>query len=168
MRRVERVMAIDPGKLTGCAILERVRDDEADVNEVRLLASAETPPDETIPWVRQAFDELGEPVAPGMPRMRVVVESFLITARTVAKSQEASWALRTIGAVEQACRDAGYPTDAIQFYGPDKKASFPNPRLKKLGMWHVGGKGHALDAIRHGLLYLTQTGMIASPAEEDS
>jgi hypothetical protein len=160
VRRVERVMAIDPGKLTGCCVMERFRDDEAGVHEVRLLESVETLPADTIPWVRAMFARYGEPAEEGQPRMRVVVESFKITQRTVAKSQEASWALRTIGAVEQACRDEGYPEEAIVFYGPDKKAPFPNPRLKKLGLWHVGGKGHALDAIRHGTLYLTQTGML--------
>ena len=160
MRRVERVMAIDPGKLTGCCVMERFRDDGTGVHEVRLLESVETLPDDTIPWVRAMFARWGEPAEEGQPRMRVVCESFSINARTVAKSQEASWALRTQGALEQACRDAGYPVDAIQFQSPDKKAAFPNPRLKKLGLWHVGGKGHALDAIRHGTLYLTQTGML--------
>ncbi|MGE4164282.1 MAG: hypothetical protein AB7G23_21405 [Vicinamibacterales bacterium] len=155
-------MAIDPGKLTGCALLERERDDAAGLHVVRLLESVETGPDETVPWCRRTFQEYGEPAEPGMPRMRVVIESFLITQRTVAKSQEASWALRTTGAVEQVCRDFGYPVDAIQFFSPDKKSAFPNPRLKKLGMWHVGGKGHALDGIRHGLIYLTQTGMLPS------
>lgn len=160
VRRIERVMAIDPGKLTGCCVMERFRDDAGGTHVVRLLESEETGPDETIPWVRRAFERYGDPVEEGQPRMRVVVESFLITQRTVAKSQEAAWALKTTGAVEQACRDEGYPVDAIQFYGPDKKAAFPNDRLRKLGLWHRGGKGHALDAIRHATLYLTQTGML--------
>lgn len=159
-------MAVDPGKLTGCCVMERFRDDETGTHVVRILESAETGPDETVPWVRRAFDRWGDPAEGDMPRMRVVIESFLITQRTVAKSQEASWALKTMGAVEQACRDAGYPVDAIVYYSPDKKAAFPNPRLKKLGLWHVGGKGHALDAIRHATLYLTQTGMLPADAGE--
>jgi hypothetical protein len=35
---------------------------------------------------------------------------------------------------------------------------FPNEALKKLDYWHKGGEGHALDAIRHGLLYLAKKG----------
>jgi hypothetical protein len=35
---------------------------------------------------------------------------------------------------------------------------FPNEALKKLEYWHRGGAGHALDAIRHGLLYLAKNG----------
>lgn len=165
MRRVERVLAIDPGKLTGQAVMERVRDDEAGTHVVALLESVETPPDETIPWFREQYAKYAEPVEEGSPRMRVVMEAFRITTRTGEKSQEASWALRTMGAVEQACRDLGYPPDAIMEFSPSKKQVFPNPRLKALGLWHVGGKGHALDAIRHATLYLAQTGMLPSTPE---
>jgi hypothetical protein len=37
---------------------------------------------------------------------------------------------------------------------------FTNQALKKLGYWHTGGDGHALDAIRHGLLRLVKAGWI--------
>jgi hypothetical protein len=161
--RIERVIAVDPGKLTGQAVMERVRTETE--HEVRILESAETGPDETVPWFREMYARYWEPAAGGSPRMRVVMESFLLGARTEGKSQEASWALRTQGAVEQACRDLGYPVEAIQFYSADKKKTFPNPRLKRLGLWHVGGKGHALDAIRHATLYLSQTGLVEQTRE---
>ena len=159
---VERVLAMDPGKLTGQAVMERYKDTDSGVHELRLLESVETPPDETIPWFREAYAKYAEPVNDDSPRMRVVMESFRITSRTGEKSQEATWALRTIGATEQACRDLGYPVEAIMEFSPSKKQVFPNPRLKALGLWHVGGKGHALDAIRHATLYLAQTGMMPS------
>jgi hypothetical protein len=55
--------------------------------------------------------------------------------------------------------DAGRNADDIYFQSPaDAKAMFPNPQLKKLGYWHRGGEGHALDAIRHALLRLAKTG----------
>jgi hypothetical protein len=39
----------------------------------------------------------------------------------------------------------------------DAKNMFPNKALKILKFWHVGGAGHALDAIRHALLALVRT-----------
>lgn len=165
---IERVLAVDPGKTTGQAVMERYKDDVTGVNTVQILESVETPPDQTIPWFRDMYAKYAEPAAPGSPRMRIVMESFRITTRTGEKSQEASWALRTMGAVEQACRDLGYPPEAIKELSPSKKVAFPNQRLKKLGLWHVGGKGHALDAIRHATLYLAQTGMLPRQEQEDT
>jgi hypothetical protein len=40
----------------------------------------------------------------------------------------------------------------------DAMTMFDNEKLKKLEYWHRGGKGHALDAIRHALLRLVKTG----------
>lgn len=159
MSWVERCIAVDPGKLTGQCVMERRKGDDGS-HVVAILEAAETGPDDTVPWFREMYAKYWEPDPLGGPRMRVVMESFKITPRTGEKSQDASWALRTQGAVEQACRDLGYPVEAIQFFGPDKKKAFPNPRLKRLGLWYVGGKGHALDSIRHGVLYLSQTGLV--------
>ena len=154
----ERCLAVDPGKLTGMCVMQRYKGPET--HTVSLLRSAEAGPDEVIPLFREWYSWYAEPAGGGGPRMRVVMESFKITPRTGELSAEASWALETIGAVKQACRDLGYPPEAIQFFRPDQKKAFPNPRLKRLGLWHTGGKGHALDAIRHGTLYLSQTGLM--------
>lgn len=147
-----RVLAIDPGKLTGVAYLTTKG------QKVTLDWSGEPDPNEVIPLIRTYIAD-GEWVAwEGVSPLRLVIESFTINAATARKSQEASWALRTIGAIEQACRDSNYPLDAIVWQRPaDVKNAFPNPRLKELGLWHKGGKGHALDAIRHGALYLAKT-----------
>jgi len=52
-----------------------------------------------------------------------------------------------------------YGPDNISFQTPaDAKALFPNEALRKVGTWHKGGEGHALDAIRHALLKLTKLG----------
>lgn len=175
----ERVIAIDPGKKTGIAVLERSKhDDGSDL--VELLYSAETSPDETVPTLRHLMAEYQLPPphlhspdpahpAPPSPPARVVIEKFIISQRTVAKSQEASHALRTIGACEQVLRDCGYPEAAIKWQSPSQKAVFPNEKLKSLGLWHRGGDGHALDAIRHGALYLamsTGPALAKPPGEE--
>jgi hypothetical protein len=55
--------------------------------------------------------------------------------------------------------DIGREPDDIYFQSPaDAKAMFDNPKLKKLNYWYKGGEGHALDAIRHGLLRLVKIG----------
>jgi hypothetical protein len=56
-------------------------------------------------------------------------------------------------------RDAGIDENNLKFQSPaDAKRMFPNEAIKKLEYWHKGGEGHALDAIRHGLLYLAKNG----------
>jgi hypothetical protein len=57
--------------------------------------------------------------------------------------------------------DHKMPTESIIFQSPaDAKAMFPNEKLKKIGYWHKGGEGHALDAIRHAVLRLAKSGWI--------
>jgi hypothetical protein len=56
-------------------------------------------------------------------------------------------------------RDAGIDENLLKFQSPaDAKRMFTNEAIKKLEYWHKGGAGHALDAIRHGLLYLAKNG----------
>lgn len=88
----------------------------------------------------------------------VVCERFTINAQTVKNSQ-APYSLEQIGILKQCMMDMGMKADDIFFQSPaDAKAMFTNEKLKKLGYWHKGGEGHALDAIRHGLLRLVKTG----------
>lgn len=150
--RHERVLAVDPGKLTGAALMVRLGD------EVSIIWSAElnvysTSGAEKLRSEIKGWDQHDDTL------LRVVIEKFTITPETGRKSQEASWALRTTGAVELMCVEAGYPLDAIVWQTPAAaKNAFPNPKLKRLGLWHRGGAGHALDAIRHASLYLVTSG----------
>jgi hypothetical protein len=95
--------------------------------------------------------------------VEIVCESYIITVQT-AKYGSSPWSLEHIGALRQIMMDAGmdYENLPLQSSQSIKKSSFTNPALKKLGYWHRGGKGHALDAIRHGLLYITKEGWTAS------
>lgn len=150
--RIDRVLAIDPGKTTGLAWLQQEN------GKITLENSFEANPDEIIETIRPTLAEW-KPKTPGGTPLRLVVERFTITAQTAHKSQEASWALRTIGAVEQAARDVEYPLIAICWQKPaEAMTAFSNDKLKNLGLWHRGGEGHALDAIRHGALYLAKVG----------
>jgi hypothetical protein len=150
--RTDRVLAIDPGKATGLAWLRQ------DEGKIFLDNSFEAGPDEIIEMIRPSLADW-KPVRDGQPPLRIVMERFTITAMTAQKSQDATWALETIGAVKQACRDAEYPLQAICWQKPaEAKTAFTNDKLKSLGLWHRGGEGHALDAIRHGTLYLAKVG----------
>ena len=42
----------------------------------------------------------------------------------------------------------------VVFQSPSDKSIITNEMLRKRGMWHVGGGGHANDASRHLLTYL--------------
>lgn len=142
------VLSIDPGKLSGVT-----------------LFSKEEEQDPVLQWSKEVEQEEIAEVVRGVlwaPEKRqhidVVCERFIINAQTVRNSQ-APYSLEVIGIVKQCLKDSGRPMDDIYFQSPaDAKAMFDNEKLKKLGYWHRGGEGHALDAIRHALLRLVKIG----------
>lgn len=145
---VKYVLAVDPGKTTGVSVISLSESPE-------LLSSGEYQPDEfakpirdTLEWALHHGLELG-----------VVCERFVINAQTVRNSQ-APYSLEQIGVLKQIMRDYGRDAEAeLIFQSPsDAKKMFPNDALRKIGTWHVGGGGHANDAIRHGLLRLVKLG----------
>ena len=76
--------------------------------------------------------------------------------RNITNKQKVS---QGIGILKQIMLDCGIDPESIIFQSPaDAKAMFDNPKLKKLEYWHKGGEGHALDAIRHGLLRCVKLG----------
>lgn len=143
------ILSVDPGKATGMALFS------FEVNEDPILLwSGEYQQDEYAKPIRET---LGQGWLEHI-EVEVVCERFTINAQTVKNSQ-APFSLEQIGILKQCLMDAGRPADDIYFQSPaDAKAMFPNPALKKLGYWHRGGEGHALDAIRHGLLRVVKSG----------
>lgn len=143
---MKHVLSVDPGKATGMALFSF----ETGENPV-LVWSGEFQQHEYATPIRAAL-------ATVQGDLEVVCERFTINAQTVKNSQ-APFSLEQIGILKQCLMDAGRPADDIYFQSPaDAKAMFPNPALKKLGYWHRGGEGHALDAIRHGLLRIVKSG----------
>lgn len=139
------ILAVDPGKATGVCFFEWERG-----SEPVLLHSWELQFDTFAPIIRWALEYY--------PNTEVVCERFTITAKTAQNSQ-APYSLEEIGVLKQIMLDYGRDPDTMTLQSPtDAKAMFKNPGLKKLGYWHRGGEGHALDAIRHGLYRLTMTG----------
>jgi len=142
------VLAVDPGKATGIALFSR-----EEGSDPVLEWSKEVQAEEFAEAVRSV---LWAPEKRG--HLDIVCERFIINAQTVRNSQ-APYSLEQIGILKQCLLDSGRPMNDIYFQSPaDAKSMFDNPKLKKLGYWHVGGEGHALDAIRHGLLKLVKTG----------
>lgn len=144
------VVAVDPGKATGVSYFQF---DEL-MDNPKLVKSAEVQPTEFAPWVRDVVDE----IISIQGNIVFVCERFTINAQTVKNSQ-APYSLEQIGVLKQIMRDRGIDENSIVWQTPaDAKSLFPNPSLKKVGTWHVGGEGHANDSIRHGLLYLAKKG----------
>ena len=139
------ILSIDPGKATGMALFEY---DSA--GEPVLVWSREVQQEEYAAPIRQTLAMY--------PDVEVVCERFTISVQT-AKNSQAPFSLEQIGILKQCLLDAGRPVDDLYFQSPsDAKGMFGNDKLKKLEYWHRGGEGHALDAIRHGLLRLVKTG----------
>jgi hypothetical protein len=144
------VVAVDPGKATGLAVLSWDPDLDKDPE---VLYSLEVQPDTFADEVETALQYMNQ-----VELLYVACESFVINAQTVRNSQ-APYSLEQIGVLKHLCRRAGYDPSNIAFQAPvNAKNMFPNPALKKLGLWHKGGEGHALDAIRHGALRLVKAG----------
>jgi hypothetical protein len=142
------VLSVDPGKITGMALFSYEYG-----SEPVMEWSKELEQDEVADIVRNTI---------WTPTIRynidVVCERFVINAQTVRNSQ-APYSLEVIGIVKQCLKDNGRAMDDIYFQTPaDAMTMFDNKKLKKLDYWHVGGGGHALDAIRHALLRLVKTG----------
>lgn len=146
---IRRILAIDPGLMTGMCVFEK----EAGGEPV-LIWSKEVTEDEFAFPIRWELANY--------PHLEIVCERFTITQETAKKTQ-APYSLELIGVVRQCLRDVGRDAHALPLQMPkDAKSMFPNPALKKLGYWHRGGAGHALDAIRHGLLFMVTTGWTPS------
>lgn len=142
---MRHILSVDPGKATGMALFSLEQGQEP-----VLIWSGEYQQDEYAKPIRETLANF--------PEVDVVCERFTINMQTVKNSQ-APFSLEQIGILKQCLMDAGRKPDDIYFQSPsDAKAMFDNPKLKKLEYWHKGGEGHALDAIRHGLLRCVKVG----------
>lgn len=135
------VLALDPGLTSGVALLAR--------EGPQVLYSAELDFETTGRVIEHYLSADPQHIAP-------VAERFIITTKTGEKSQ-APWSLEGIGMMRWlALRHGAGP---LTLFNPsDAKAMFPNDALRRVECWHRGGAGHARDAIRHGLMYLVNTG----------
>jgi hypothetical protein len=146
---MKRVLAVDPGKASGIVFMSLAGPEETPT----IIYASESQPEEYGLALNTFINgwNLYEDFT-------VVCERFTINAQTVRNSQ-APYSLEQIGVLKHICREHGYDPEKIAMQSPaDAKAMFPNEALRKIGTWHVGGEGHANDAIRHALLRLVKTG----------
>lgn len=131
---MEVILSLDPGGTTGAALFEVEHDKEP-----------------VLVWQRQIqgslkgfldwhWDELED-----MHIDKIVCESF--TLREGVYGADLS-PVYIIGALE-----ALYPVTELIYQEPKIKPLCDDARLKKIGM-HFPGRGHANDAVRHGIIYL--------------
>ena len=147
------VIAVDPGKATGVSAFTWTKGEEPVMQE-----SAEVDFYSYAPWIRGWLDGYFAQDVETRGELVIVCERFTINAQTTKNSQ-APFSLEEIGVLKQIMLDYNLNPDDLKFQSPaDAKAMFDNSKLKKLEYWHRGGEGHALDSIRHGLLYLVKAG----------
>lgn len=144
------VLSIDPGQISGVSLVEW-SDSQNDLP--KKILSFEVDPNEFAQAVETSMLSWKS-----YNRFYVVCERFVITAQTVRNTQ-APYSLEQIGVLKHLCRVNGYDPLEIALQAPvDAKSMFPNDSLRKVGVWHVGGAGHANDSLRHSLLKLTKVG----------
>jgi hypothetical protein len=149
MKIHEWLIGIDPGLMTGIALVER-EDDIA-----RMCWSGEVAPEELAPTIRPW---LGWWNKNRDQRLTVVVEAFIITQRTAQLTAQ-PFSLENIGIVKQCMWDAGMDLETqFVLQRPSAKTFADNKKLQRVELWHRGGAGHANDALRHVIVRMINTG----------
>jgi len=135
------VLAIDPGKMTGFAYVNR-SDGTFLAGELAFDGTCDM-----LEGYASAFQE----------DLTVFSESFIINAYT-AKNTQAPWSLELIGVARRTSRK--YTGRDLALQSPSQAKGFSSDdRLKKMG-WYTPGKGHANDASRHLLLACVSRGWV--------
>lgn len=132
------LLAIDPGLATGVGFLDitdpttpiKVWTKEVDITEFY----------ELVPPIIEEFKN----------DLEVVCENFIITVATAKKTQS-PWSLNLIGVTQYFCWKNGVK---LTLPKPAEREFTSNEMLKHFGLWHVGGEGHANQAMRHAFAYL--------------
>lgn len=134
------IFSFDPGLMTGWALCKtdsmEVSSGELEIIPFLCLVDA---------WTAKLGVDLD-----------VCGERFTITVATAKKSQ-APWSLEVIGAVKYLAWKHG--CGEIKLQAPaDAKKFATNERLRAMGWWTPGTKGHDKDALRHLMIRLVGLG----------
>lgn len=136
------ILALDPGGMSGLALVKRDGPEVVRTGEEDYVG--------TIRFIQQVLIEYGP------DQVDLVCEEFLITVETAKKTQQTD-ALELKGAMKTLALLYGGGPVVMQRPG-DSMKTFNNKQLRAVNLWHVGGAGHAKEALRHVLLYLVRTG----------
>jgi hypothetical protein len=136
-------MALDPGKMTGWAMLDR-QDGVFSSGEMEFL---------------EMCDFIAQQANTHKAELVLVAESFIIGPQTI-KNTQAPWSLEMIGVIRYFSQR--YTGRDLVLQAPASAKRFASDaRLKHMG-WHKPGKGHANDASRHLLTVLANRGWLAT------
>lgn len=130
------IVAIDPGKTCG---LTAISDDGG------LIKNFESDPYVTLKYL--------EDVCKVMRPLVVIIERFTITQRIMSQQTDA---LEVIGAVRWICWQGGV---SLTLQSRADKSRVTNEMLRDLELWAPRTRspgGHANDATRHAVVYITQ------------
>lgn len=134
-----RILAVDPGRATGWAVLEAGRAYFGEEIFEEFPGWADS-------FLRSRFDR-------GC-RFLVVAERFVISGGTLTKARgDSNWSIELIGVLRYLARQYGHEFD-LQGAG-DAKRFGTDRLLRKLGWW-TPGSDHARDAARHLALALAR------------
>lgn len=136
------IVAVDPGKMTGWAMLK-----------LGEFSSGQTVGSAFLIWIDEALQ--------GGLMPSIVCEDFIYTAQTAKKSRQ-TWSTESIG-VLRFLADKYRVSFTLQPPVDAKKFS-TNDKLKQLDWYTPTKGGHANDAARHLLLYCIKNGLF-SPRE---
>ena len=134
-----KILAVDPGKVTGWAELNAtvMKPQAHQLPHFEFLQYAE----EAVLWADV-----------------VVCENYIITMATLKKSRQ-TWSLEQIGCLRYWCHQKDVP---FVLQSPAEGKQFgTDARLKALNWWHPGQQ-HANDALRHLLLYAVRHQLVAA------
>lgn len=129
-----RALCLDPGGTTGIALIEYNEENKA---EVIFTKQIEGGLHGFLDWQWDNVDMFDFDT--------IICESF--TLREGVYGVDLS-PVYIIGALE-----ALYPVHDIIYQSPSMKPLCDDQRLKSMGLYEAG-RGHAMDALRHGIIYL--------------
>jgi hypothetical protein len=132
-----RILAVDPGKTTGWAFVDTVRKHSFAADQAGMME----------------FLDMAEHVLSKGKVDVVVVEDFVITMKTLKKTQGELWSLEQLGILRWLCYVHG-----VEFARPqtasDGKSFGTDHKLRAAGWFASTTGGHRNDACRHLLKYL--------------
>jgi hypothetical protein len=154
------ILAVDPGLRTGLAFHRWTDGDIQSPNSARDAASGAA----GLWFTEEDFEGTCNRVLTAVTAfgsdLLLLSESFIITVNT-AKNTQAPWSLELIGFMRWASRR--YTGRDLTLQTPSQAKRFTSDaRLKLMGYWTVGMKGHANDAARHLLLAEATRGYLGS------
>lgn len=132
------LLSIDPGLMTGMCLID--------------LSDPDTP---VVVWsVELTIIQFWTVIEGYIDRddVHIVIERFVITEET-AKKSEAPWSMELIGNVKFLCWKYSRECD---LQSPSQKTFATNDKLRAVDFWHVGGDGHANDALRHAMIWIVE------------